>query len=54
MTQCLKSWCCFWNEGGGGGDLPECTDPARVQFGVCEAARAAGQWRQTGRETEVI
>lgn len=21
---------------------------------VCEAARAAGQWRQTGRETEVI
>lgn len=38
--------------------LSECTDPARAQFGVCvcvcEAARAAGQWRQTGRETEVI
>lgn len=35
-------------------ELPERTDPAWARFGVCEAARAAGQWRQTGRETEVI
>lgn len=47
-TLCLKSW-----------RSPERRRCLNVQIQrecslVCEAARAAGQWRQTGRETEVI
>lgn len=43
-TQCLKSCRRVWNEGG-------CLN-VQIQREcslVCEAARAAGQWRQTGR-----
>lgn len=47
-TQFLKLWRCLWNEGAAW------MYRSSVSAVWCEAARAAGQWRQTGRETEVI